>query len=65
MTRLTPIALEGHPGKMKREGFARRLTPIVPATRLADAWETTRLPRVAGLTGARTAVVTTPVPHLA
>jgi magnesium chelatase family protein len=38
---------------------ARRLTPMVPAMRLADGLETTRIPRVAGLTGARTAVVTT------
>jgi hypothetical protein len=32
---------------------------MVPAMRLADGLETTRIPRVAGLTGARTAVVTT------
>jgi magnesium chelatase family protein len=31
---------------------------MLPAMRLADALETTRIPRVAGLTGARTAVVT-------
>jgi magnesium chelatase family protein len=39
--------------------LARRLTTILPAMRLAEALETTRIPRVAGLTGARTAVVTT------
>jgi magnesium chelatase family protein len=37
---------------------ARRLTTILPAMRLAEAIETTRIHRVAGLTGARTAVVT-------
>jgi hypothetical protein len=39
--------------------MARRLTTIVPAMRLADALETRRIPRVAGRTGARTALVTT------
>jgi magnesium chelatase family protein len=39
--------------------LARRLTTILPARRLAETLETTRLPRVAGLTGDRTAVVTT------
>jgi magnesium chelatase family protein len=46
--------------------LARRLTTILPAMSLADALETTRLHRVAGLTGARTALVTTHpcrVPH--
>ena len=38
--------------------LARRLTPIVPAMTLAEAVETTRIHRVAGLTGARTALVT-------
>jgi hypothetical protein len=38
--------------------LARRLTTILPAMPLAEALETTRLHRVAGLTGARTAVVT-------
>src|SRR5918996_2513474 len=38
--------------------LARRLTTILPAMSLADALETTRIHRVAGLTGARTAVVT-------
>jgi magnesium chelatase family protein len=38
--------------------LARRLTTIVPAMRLAKALETTRIHRVAGRTGARTAVVT-------
>jgi magnesium chelatase family protein len=39
--------------------LARRLTTILPAMSLAEALETTRIPRVAGLTGARTAFVTT------
>jgi magnesium chelatase family protein len=39
--------------------LARRLTTMLPAMRLADALETTRIHSVAGLTGARTAVVTT------
>jgi len=38
--------------------LARRLTTILPAMSLAAALETTRIHRVAGLTGARTAVVT-------
>jgi magnesium chelatase family protein len=38
--------------------LARRLTTILPAMSLAEALETTRIHRVAGLTGARTAVVT-------
>jgi magnesium chelatase family protein len=36
----------------------RRLTTILPATTLAEAIETTRIYRVAGLAGARTALVT-------
>jgi magnesium chelatase family protein len=39
--------------------LARQLTTILPAMTLAEALETTRIHRVAGLTGARTAVVTT------
>ena len=35
--------------------LARRLTTILPTMALAEAIETTRLHRVAGLTGARTA----------
>jgi Magnesium chelatase, subunit ChlI len=38
--------------------LARRLATLLPALRLAEALETTRIPRVAGLTGGRTAVVT-------
>jgi magnesium chelatase family protein len=38
--------------------LARRLTTMLPAMSLAEALETTRIHRVAGLTGARTAVVT-------
>jgi magnesium chelatase family protein len=37
----------------------RRLTTILPVMTLAEAIETTCLHRVAGLTGARTALVTT------
>jgi len=36
--------------------LARRLTTILPAMTLAEAIETTRIHRVAGLTGARTAL---------
>jgi predicted ATPase with chaperone activity len=36
-----------------------RLTTILPAMTLAEALETMRLHRVAGLTGDRTALVTT------
>ncbi len=39
--------------------LARRLTTILPAMTMADALETTRIHRVAGLTGDRTAWVTT------
>jgi magnesium chelatase family protein len=39
--------------------LAWRLTTILPAMSLADALETTRIHRVAGLTVARPAVVTT------
>jgi magnesium chelatase family protein len=39
--------------------LARRLTTILPALTLAEAIETTRIHRVAGLTGERTALVTT------
>ena len=39
--------------------LARRLTTILLATSLAEAIETTRIHRVGGLTGDRTAVVTT------
>jgi magnesium chelatase family protein len=38
--------------------LARRLATILPAMSLAEALETTRIHRVAGLTGGRTAVVT-------
>jgi magnesium chelatase family protein len=38
--------------------LARRLTTILPARTLAEAIETTRIHRVAGLTGDRTALVT-------
>jgi hypothetical protein len=39
--------------------LARRLTTILPGMLLAEAIETTRIHRVAGLTGDRTAVITT------
>jgi magnesium chelatase family protein len=39
--------------------LARRLTTILPPTTLLEALETTRIHRVAGLTGDRTAWVTT------
>jgi magnesium chelatase family protein len=39
--------------------LARRLSIILPAMSLVEALETTRLHRVSGLTGARTALVTT------
>jgi magnesium chelatase family protein len=39
--------------------LARRLTTILPAMPPAEALETTRIHRVAGLTDARTALVTT------
>ena len=44
------------PGKSR---LARRLTTILPAMTLAEAIETTRIHSVAGLTGDRTALVTT------
>jgi predicted ATPase with chaperone activity len=37
--------------------LARRLTTLLPAMTLAEAIETTRIHRVAGLTGDRTATV--------
>jgi magnesium chelatase family protein len=39
--------------------LAHRLTTILPAMTLPEAIETTRIHSVAGLTGARTALVTT------
>jgi magnesium chelatase family protein len=39
--------------------LARRRTTLLPALTLAEALETTRLHRIAGRTGARTALVTT------
>ena len=39
--------------------LARRLTTILPAMTLAEALKTTRIHRVAGLTGERSALVTT------
>jgi magnesium chelatase family protein len=48
----------GSPGAGKSM-LARRLATILPAMTLAEAIETTRIHRVAGPTGARTALVTT------
>jgi magnesium chelatase family protein len=52
------LLLLGPPGAGKSM-LARRLTTILPAMTLAEAIETTRIHSVAGLTGARTALVTT------
>ena len=52
------MLLLGPPGAGKSM-LVRRLTTILPAMTLAEALETTRLHRVAGLTGDRTAWVTT------
>jgi magnesium chelatase family protein len=48
----------GPPGAGKSM-LARRLTTILPAMTLAEALATTRIHRVAGLTGDGTALVTT------
>jgi magnesium chelatase family protein len=59
------LLLLGPPGAGTSR-LARRLTTILPAMTLAEALETTRIHRVAGLTGDRTALVTTRpcrVPH--
>src|SRR5262245_57482764 len=52
------VLLLGPPGAGKSM-LARRLTTILPAMTLTEAMETTRIHRVAGLTGDRTALVTT------
>jgi predicted ATPase with chaperone activity len=48
--------------------LARRLTPMLPAMPLAEALETTRIHRMAGLTGGRRTFVTTrpcrPLPQM-
>jgi predicted ATPase with chaperone activity len=44
--------------------LARQLTPILPDMTVAEAAETTRMHRVAGLTGDRRAFVTTCTNHL-
>src|SRR5499426_2712570 len=51
------VLLLGPPGA-GTSMLARRLTTILPAMTLAEAIETTRIHRVAGLTGDRTALVT-------
>src|SRR2546426_9613604 len=52
------VLLLGPPGA-GTSMLARRLTTILPAMTLAEAIETTRIHSVAGLTGDRTALVTT------
>jgi predicted ATPase with chaperone activity len=52
------VLLLGPPGAGKSM-LARRLTTILPAMTLAEAIETTRIHRIVGLTGDRTAWVTT------
>ena len=47
------------PPKVGRSLLARRRSTILPAMTLAEAIETTRIHRVAGRTGDRTALVTT------
>jgi hypothetical protein len=54
----TTSLLIGPPGAGKSM-LARRLTTMLPAMTLDEAMETTRLHRVAGRTGDRTALVTT------
>jgi magnesium chelatase family protein len=51
----------GHAGPLGagKSMLARRLTTILPEMTLAEAIDTTRIPRVAGRTGRRPAVVTT------
>jgi magnesium chelatase family protein len=52
------VLLLGPPGAGKSM-LARRLTTILPEMTLAEAIDTTRIHRVAGLTGAHIALVTT------
>jgi magnesium chelatase family protein len=52
------VLMLGSPGAGKSM-LARRLTTILPMMSVAEAIETTRIHSVAGLTGARTALVTT------
>src|SRR5919198_816976 len=52
------VLLLGPPGAGKSM-LARRLTTILPAMTMAEAIETTRIHSAAGLTGDRTALVTT------
>jgi magnesium chelatase family protein len=52
------LLILGPPGAGQSR-LARQLATILPAMTLADALDTTRLHRVSGRTGARTAVVIT------
>jgi hypothetical protein len=52
------VLLMGPPGA-GQSMRARRLNPMLPAMGLAEALETTRIPHIAGRTGARTACITT------
>jgi magnesium chelatase family protein len=54
-----PFCLRARPPGAGTSRLARPLATLLPALILAAAIETTRIHRVAGLTGARTAVVTT------
>jgi Magnesium chelatase, subunit ChlI len=55
---LRPQSLAPRTLEAGKSMLARRLATILPAMSLAEALETTRIPHVAGLTGGRTALVT-------
>jgi hypothetical protein len=58
-TRPSVVNEHAPPPGVGQSRLARRLTTILPDMTLAEAIDTTRIPRVAGLTGDRAAVVTT------